>query len=102
MQGRLKADQAADGYANTSICAARRLAWVGRANRNCSGAREGYLPLQNTWPQSAEGSESSWAHELEGGKSGVWQGWNVLSALSGNLSGWRIDSTDKSTSRSGQ
>jgi hypothetical protein len=24
---------------------------------------------------------------------------NVLSALSGNLSGWRIESTDKSTSR---
>ena len=58
--------------------------------------------LAITWPQSAEGSESSWAHEIEGGKSGVWQGWNVLSALSGNLSGWRIDSTDKSTSRSGQ
>ena len=39
---------------------------------------------------------------VDGGLSTQGAGWKVLFARSGNLSGWRIDSTDKSISKSGQ
>jgi hypothetical protein len=38
----------------------------------------------------------------QGGSSGAWHCWKVLFAIREHLSGWRMLSTDKPTSKSGQ
>jgi hypothetical protein len=49
------------------------------------------------WPTEAQ------LNQMDAGRgSGEGHGWKVLLAFSGNFSGCRIDSTDKSISKSGQ
>jgi hypothetical protein len=62
----------------------------------------GRLTLAITCLQKAGGSGFHSVEETTGGVSDAWSGCRVIFALSGNLSGWRRESTDKSTSRSGQ
>jgi hypothetical protein len=58
--------------------------------------------LAITWLQRVRPLSAPWDQRVSGGGSGERRGWKVIFALSGNVSGWRIDSADKSTSQSGQ
>ena len=66
---------------------------ISRVHRLCAAV---FFPpslctLAITCPQRAAGFQPPWAHETEGGGSGVWHGWKVFLDLSGNFSGLRID-----------